>query len=462
MKKLLVLLLLLALLAAAGLGGFSWWIMRKMGPEVWVTQLEKNTNCRAHIEDAQLSLFSKPARLTFKGVKIGPRDAEVGKPLSERVPMPEGAAPIMIPEIVLEVKLEDLMNRRIFVEQLRILSPVVQEVQDAQGKSTLEALFKKPDHKSHAADSEADVPRAVPVSVAAASDAPATIRETEKKERDAAMAFAVSSASIEGGSLTIQNAGTTVRVRDLDFNLSGIDIDPTDLASHNRITAKLSSHIQVEGMARIGGVKKPAELANLKLSGDSVITPIDPATGQWMPTSVLNLTLAKDSVLAGHITMGDAAGKEMKKLIEYGIDLAPVRVGGPLQEPAVVRGVFKNNTFTLAADTRFVFPDYEVALEKKSYVNASRDVHEVELRLSCGSELQAQLQQGVSKAKLGESITRGLMKALADERGRMTFDIESEGSLSDPEIKPKLDRILKNLMRGEGLGDLLQGLFKKL
>ena len=54
------------------------------------------------------------------------------------------------------------------------------------------------------------------------------------------------------------------------------------------------------------------------------------------------------------------------------------------------------------------------------------------------------------------------MKALADEQGRMAFDIESEGSLSDPQIKPKVDRILKNLIRGEGLGDLLQGLLKKL
>jgi hypothetical protein len=29
-------------------------------------------------------------------------------------------------------------------------------------------------------------------------------------------------------------------------------------------------------------------------------------------------------------------------------------------------------------------------------------------------------------------------------------------------VKPKTDRVLKNLMRGEGLGDLLEGLIKKL
>jgi hypothetical protein len=181
-----------------------------------------------------------------------------------------------------------------------------------------------------------------------------------------------------------------------------------------------------------------------------------------MPTSVLKLTLAQGSTLAGHITMGDAAGKEMKKLMEYGIDLTPVRVGGPLQQAAVVEGIYRNNRFWLRADTLFSFPEYEISIEKKSWIDNSQDSHEMEFRLSCGPELQDRLQKGMSQAQLGEKITKGLMKALADERGRLTFDIESGGSLSDPKIKPKLDRILKNLIRGEGLNDLLQGLFKKL
>jgi hypothetical protein len=86
----------------------------------------------------------------------------------------------------------------------------------------------------------------------------------------------------------------------------------------------------------------------------------------------------------------------------------------------------------------------------------------MDLRLACGAGLQARLQAGVSKAKLGESIARGVMKALSDDRGRMTFDIESEGSLSNPKIRPRIDRLLKNLIQGEGLSDLLQGLLKKL
>jgi hypothetical protein len=464
MKKLLrlslILLIVLGLLLAGSLVGFSWWVMRKMGPEIWVTQMEANTNCRMHIEEAKLSLFSKPAQLSFKGVLIAPRDAEVGKPLAERAPLSAKSVPILIPEIVLEVKLEDLLNRRLFVEKLRILSPAVTETQDAQGKSSLEALFKKPKPE----ESKTSASSALPLNEASTPPSQNSAHSPSEpaSESNARFSFAVSNAEIEDGSLTILSSGSTVQIRDLDFTLTGIDIDPRDLANHNRMTAKISSQIQVTGQARIGGVKRPAELANLNLSGEGSIVPIDPNTGDWMPTSVLKLTLAQGSTLAGHITMGDAAGKEMKKLMEYGIDLTPVRVGGPLQQAAVVEGIYRNNRFWLRADTLFSFPEYEISIEKKSWIDNSQDSHEMEFRLSCGPELQDRLQKGMSQAQLGEKITKGLMKALADERGRLTFDIESGGSLSDPKIKPKLDRILKNLIRGEGLNDLLQGLFKKL
>lgn len=464
MKKLLrtitITLVVLVLLLAVGAAGFSWWLMRKMGPEFWVAQMEANTNCRAHIEDAQLNLLSKPAQLSFKGVLISPKDAEVGKPLAERVPLSDESVPIRIPEIVLDVKLEDLLNRRLFVERLRILSPAVKEIQDAQGRSSLEALFQRP----QTADLATVAPRAIPVNDL--TSMPSQINPgsgpSTPSESGGGFSFALRNAEIEKGILSIQTSGATIQIRDLDFTLSGIDIDPRDLANHNRMTAKIRSQIQVTGQARIGGVKRPAELARLTLSGEGNVVPIDPTSGIWMPTSQLKLTLDKGSTLAGHITMGDAAGKEMKKLQDYGIDLSPVRVGGPLQQSATVDGIFRNNRFSLRSDSIFVFPEYDVAIERKSWVDTAQDSHEMEFRLSCGPELQGRLQAGVAKARLGDSISRGLMKALADERGRITFDIESEGSLSDPRIKPKLDRILKNLIRGDGLGDLLQGLFKKL
>lgn len=478
MKKFLFILLTLGVLAVIGLGIASWWVMRNLGPEVWVAQAEANWNCRVHIDDADLSLFSKPATLKFKGVSFSPRDAEVDKPFAERAPVAAGTAPIVIPELIWEIKLNDLIERRLFIEKLRIVEPVVNERQDAQGRSSLESLFKKPgaveDAPVAVVSPEApvryqetgsplvtgEVPRAVSVTPTYAAEtndsAPA------ESPPPSAFGFAVDTASIENGQLTIVSKDTTVNIRELNFTLTGIDIDPRDLVNHNRMKAQINSLVNVQGMARIGGVKRPAELANLMLEGEADIIPIDVKTGLWNPTTYLKLTLAKGSTLAGHLTIGDAAGKELRQLQEYGVDLSPVRVGGPLLQNAVVDGGFLNNRFSLRVPAVFEFPEYEVVLAGKSWVNAAQDQHQIDLRLSCAAELQQRLQSGIAQAKLGESIARAVSKALSDERGRMTFDIKSSGPLSDPHVRPDTDRVLKNLVRGEGLGDLLQGLLKKL
>ena len=443
----------LAMLVGTALAGASWWIMSKMGPDVWVEQLEKNCDCRAHVGHSELSLLSSPARLRFLDVQIAPRDAEVARPLSDRVPMAEGSAPIVIPEIVFEVKLEDLMNKRLFVQNLRIISPVVREIQDDQGKGTVEKLFRKPKN-GEAEQTGANNPPPGPVTAQ-------TQKPTSAKDKQD-YAFSAHSASIERGQFTITNKKMQVKISELDLTLSDIDIDTTNLKEHNRVRASLSSLIEVMGEARIGGVKRPVQLANVKLSGESNVIPMDPVTQSWAPTSTLKLTLTQGSVLAGHMTMGDVAGKEMKKLQEYGVDLSPVKIGGALLEPAVMDATFKNNRLTLRKHTRFALPEYEVVLHQSSWLDSAKDQHELELKLSCGASLQTRLQKGIAKAKLGDSLASAVIKALSDERGRMTFDIESKGSLSEPTVRPKIDRLLKNLIRGEGLGDLFKGLLKKL
>lgn len=436
-------------------GGASWWIMRHLGPEFWVQQIERATACRSEIAEASLNLFSKPARLSLRDVRLMPKD----------VPSrPEPEVPIYIPEVILEVRLDDLLNRRFYIEKLSFLTPVIRESIDAKGQSTLESLFVKRQMPEGTGSSH-EVSRSIPLASAPPMGAQGTRVHPEPKELEKAQeqfSFSMQSAVIEDGTLTILNDGSTVVVSDLDFELTGVDLDPQNLAEHNQMLAKLSAAAKISCWARLAGARQQATLADVRLNATSQIRPLNPSTGAWQPSSLVKMTFDRGSVIAGHMTMGDAASKEMRKLQEYGIDLSPVRVGGALQEAAVVEGAFVNNRFSLTQDAKFLFPEYEVSLRRKSYVNAAADQHEIELRLSCGSELEGRLQQGLEKAQLGESITRGVIKALADEKGRMAFDIESEGSLSDPQIKPKVDRILKNLIRGEGLGDLLQGLLKKL
>jgi hypothetical protein len=484
----LVALLVLGLLAALGFGGAAWYIMRKLGPDFWVALIEQNTNCRAQIDGAHLSLFSSPATLKLTGVRLAPRDEEVAKPFADRAPLKGDSQPVVIPEVAMDVRLEDLLNRRLFVQRLYIVKPVVNEVLDENGRSSLQTLFDK---DATALTTGGDVPRAIPVSPAPLAppamppgavrppppvamqpqqaplpQAPMPEPTPAAPERGSAdpsfFAYSVASAEIEKGTLTLVSRDSTTSIQNLDFSVTDFDLDPDPAHMAKPMAITLSSEISVKAMARVGGVKRPAEIAHLLLSGTGDLANSTPGTRVWRPATHLSLTLAKGSVLGGHVTVGDSAGKEVRKLQEYGIDLTSLRIGGPLLADAVVTGVYLDNQFTLTEGAQFLFPDYQLAIAPKSWLNTAKDQHAMRLALTCSPALQQRLEAGVAKAKLGESIARAVTKALSDEQGRMTFDIISSGSLSNPEVKPSIDRLLNNLLRGQGLGDLLQGLLKKL
>ncbi|MBL9133351.1 MAG: hypothetical protein JNG86_19225, partial [Verrucomicrobiaceae bacterium] len=72
---------------------------------------------------------------------------------------------------------------------------------------------------------------------------------------------------------------------------------------------------------------------------------------------------------------------------------------------------------------------------------------------------------------LGDFLTRGLVSLISDERGNPFIDLVLTGSLSKPEVQlevlGKVQKLLKgsgikDLLKDEKVGNLLEGLFKKL
>lgn len=444
MKKILILLSCLVILVIAAAAAASWWVMGQMGPEVWVRQAEEHWNCRAQIDEASLDLLSNPATLVFKGVHLARRDGEVELPLAERTPLEATQSDIFIAELRMAVRLEDLLKKRVHIEELTLLDPVIRETQTEQG-STLQALFRKP---------------AVPGAEAPArpSAAPKSVKKEDESGAGRGFSFALASARIVRGSFSMNAKDTAVRITGLDYEIGGLDMET--LKPGDELDTRLKALISVTGMTRVQGVKRLAEMARIQLRGEGKITPIHPQTREWKPSALMTLTLVKDSVLGGQQTLGDAAGKDLRKLEDFGINLAPLPIGGPLQQDAVIVGRWVNGALILPQGCLFVFPEYEVALAPKSWVDTVKDTHEMDLRLSCGPQLQQQIQSGIANARLGKDFARGLTAALSDERGRLTFDIKSRGSLSDPKVTPDTDRVLKNIMSGRGLGDLLKGFLK--
>lgn len=478
---------LVALVAASG-GGVRWWLEGKLSKEAIVAQMESSWNCRAQIESVTLVMMASPARLEVVGCILAPRDAEVSKPLAQRPPMTMGKTGMSIGRAVLELKLQDLLSRRLNVQQLTVSDVIVEEDVPRAGDSSLSILFEKPVNAEAVTVTDAPLPvtsPATPVPVAEASsvvvvapasgvpaapvaklEAPAAIAQ-EKAVHEPEVFVAsqlgfsinVRRASIERGNFHRNDHRNTTKtdVTDLNFSITDIDVNPADLAQHNSLNVTLSGRLKQRGRIGPKDARREVTMAEVVLVGEGTLHPFDIETGLWKPVSDLTLTMKKDSTLGGYMKLGETGSKELKKLDQYGIDLSDLSLGGPLLDDASLRLSFQDDRNTLAADAHFAMPDFELTLHKGSWLNGAEDAHEMQVRITCGPKLQDQVSAGVGKF-LGADLGANVIKSLSDERGRVYFDMQSSGRLSKPKVVPDLQRLLNRLLQG---GGLLEGLLKK-
>jgi hypothetical protein len=131
--------------------------------------------------------------------------------------------------------------------------------------------------------------------------------------------------------------------------------------------------------------------------------------------------------------------------------------------------LYRSQSLSFLDDTQFVLPDYEYTIKRDSWMDFAKDRQGLLTRLSCGDALKRSLMQGISSRGLGGAISKIVVEALSDSRGRLSFDLTVSGSLSHPEVKPdilvKLEHMLGNDIEDKAKGLLnslkgLKGLFK--
>jgi|UniRef100_UPI003783E0E3 hypothetical protein len=468
-RLLLFLLGLLVLLAVAAPLAGAYILRRYVNKELIVLETEKNINARVHLDDVTLTIFAWPPSLRLAGVKIGPRDQYAGTPLAARPPMKN--APVQIDMAYAELVPEALMSRQFFPRVLRIVGIEVHERISPQDGSALEKLFQPPPDKLAALQAAADVPRAIPVQtpppVAAEPAAPgpvalvppapaatpAAMPVEAPDEGSRAGRVILQEISIEQGHFVISNEGTDSRfnadISDFTLVLTGIDIDPADIANHNKVHARLSAKAIVDGAAQIGGRLQEVKFADMKLHGEGDVNPVDPATMRWSPAAMLNLVIDRGSSIGGHMTIGDAAGQNLDKLMKYGVDLSAIRIGGVLAQDVNVSVLFGNESIRFLGDTLLALPDYEFTIKKDSWIDLAKDQQGLLTRLSCGDALKEQIVRGVASRGLGDTISRMVVGAFSDDRGRVAFDLSITGSLSHPQVKPDIQNRLEGLLGGD-------------
>jgi len=483
MKKLVrfvfLLLGLAVLLAVAAPLAGAYLLRRYASPEFLVLEAEKHINARVELKEVTLTLFTFTPSLRLSGIKIAPRDDFAGKPLAERPPLVN--APVNIDMAYAELVPRELLRRQFWPRIIRFIGVDVTESISAQNGSSLRGLFERPDEPM--TEIAGEVPRAIPVEQVMPPQQPApaplpppttTPVAEAPREKSRVVRLALQDIRIEQGRFRIinetANSGFEGELSDFNLSISDIDIDPEDIGRHNHFTVRVESKVVFDGVAQVNGSMQKVRFADMKLQGDGDVNPLNPATLEWSPAAILKLVIARDSLVGGHMTIGDAAGDNLDKLMKYGVDLRGIRLGGPLAQNLSVNVLFRQQSIKFLEDTHLALPDYEVTVKKESWIDFAADNQGLLTRLYCRDALKEQIVRGVAARGLGDNISRMVVDGLSDDQGRLSFDLSVTGSLSRPVAKPDIQLRLESLLGGDiedkakGLIDTfkgLKGLFKK-
>lgn len=438
----------LALLFAAALAGGGWWVKQRFNREEVVRQLESQWQAKVRLDGSELSLWSSPARWRLAGLEVAPKEPLEGAP----------AGPVLrLREAVLEVSLADLLLRRTLdVRRLSLDGLEANEYLSPEGDSLWQAVLGKTRPKKDPLAAQAKPDKKI--KEAASEKKPAVFQAGRLS-----MTVRVHEARLRDGRLLIHNrvSKTKTRLENLDFALTGIDVDPANLNEHNSAALELSAKLTLDGRGKVGSEMQDVQFARLDLKGGGTLRPFDPATGDWSPVSEWELTLAAGSALAGYMTLDQASASFVKDLRKYGLDLGHLTMGGELTQPAVLRMAFQDNRITVREDARFVLPDYEVRMAGGSWLNSAEDSQDLLIRLICGADLETRLRAAALAGGLPEPMANSLFKAFQDEIShRLAFDVRAGGQLTKPKIEPAWDKALEKILKGGAVEGLLRGLIK--
>lgn len=474
MKLALKILGVLILLALAAPIGLAMWLQSYVSADYLVKMTEENCNCRAQLDSTSLSLFSWPPTLRLNGIKIAPRDEHVGKPLSQRPPMPN--ADVRIDFAYAELLSDDILDGRITPNLLRFTGIEVHETLDPKDGSSLERLFQRPGSQpvaSAAPPATTSGPSSPPPPVPGAprtydmnGSTPPPVPpppgepmvtmpvEVAKPER-----IPLREIHLEQATFHITNKAVAAQIdaeiRDFDLHLTDIDVDPEALSLHNRIHAQLKAKVSVKGMAQVNGQMKPVQFADASLHGEGDVKPLDPQTMLWKPAATLAITFERGSVIGGHMTLNDVAGDHLEKMLKNGIDLRNVRLGGPLAEDAVATIGYDREMIAFQQPTHIVMPDFELNIQQGGWINPAQDSQQMPMRVVFGPAIREPLIQGIAAKGLGDGITRTIVSMISDDRGNPYMDIIITGSLSHPQVEFKIVNKLDKFTGG-AIGRLLE------
>ncbi len=451
------LLVLVAILAVGGLlagkflGGY-------LTPDLLVRQIESEFGCRAEIDSVDVSLMGA-AHVTISGASLGPRDkyVEDKTPLAERLPMEK--RDIRVKSASLQVKLMDLIKKRLYVDHLTLDGIDVRVRLRKDGSSNIDDLFSQVGKGKLGSDEKPS--------------------KEAKEEFDAeTIPMAVKASRVEvinsRFALDVEASGARVVLQNAGFGFSDIDIDPENLASHNQAKFQFSGNISMGGRD-----EKAPRIFEAKLSGAGEIQPFDPVTAKWDPGWKSTIVLARGSKL-DTVPILSKMRAALASVNQFGLDLSGLLINGELAEDARTEISHKRGRYQFEQPLLLDFVNTKIDLHAGSWLNAATNQHEIRGAVTASEQFTKEIQTKVDaylskqvSAKLSGTLVQTLFLPITKD-GRVHLEVVSSGDLSNPraDIVTPVGTIgnIGDLLKQSGsTGDdllkvgkgLLDGFFKK-
>ncbi len=428
--------------------------------EFLVKQIESAINVRANVDKVNINLFSALSSVEVEGIQLAYRDnvANQGTPLAERKPIQ--SAVISIGKADIKLSLLGILMKKFELKKLVIEEPKVSFVMFESGGNNLTPLFKAP-----ATVNGEPNPALSPEAIAERKKEEEEARAAALNEpsqpfsiKDIPIAIEMGLVGVKKGDVqvTMKKTGQVIKIQALDFELKDIDIDGSDLKEHNHIGINLDADVFV-----IGRSKNEAAKFILETKGD--LQPFVVESGLVNPTVTYNVTMVEDSFVSGFAAF-DALAGELPLLNQAGLKLDKLKEKAVLKKDVSFKVSYNNGKITFLDEPTFPTKNYDLQINKGSYLVITNNSHELKMGLLYDEEESKKSIAGVDakikEATKGQGDPKELRNKLLGniiKGDRINIPFKTYGDLRNPSVQLGVDIGSISSLIGGGVKELIKG-----
>lgn len=427
-------------------------------PSFLVKQIESAINVRAHVESVNINLFNVLSGIEIEGIILAPRDevANKGTPLDERKSKPKGL--IQLGKADVKISFLALLTKTLKVNKIVLKQPVISLTMNEDGGNNLTSLFKTPkivDGEKNPALSAEAIAEKKKEAEEEAKEKASSPPSGPFSIKDIPIALKMGLVGIQEGNIQVnmRKTGQQIQIQKLDLELKDIDIDGSDLESHNSIDVNFDADVTI-----IGRNKK--ETAKFILETDGKVVPFVVKTGLVNPKVMYEVTMKEDSFVSGFAAF-DAIAGELPMMNQAGLKLDKLKEKAELKKDVSFKVEYSNGKVTFLDEPTFPTKNYDLQIRKGSYIVATTNFHEMKMGMLYDEDESkkslASLDEKIKQATKGQGDPKALRNKIVgnlikDERLFIPF--RTYGDIRNP-----------NVELGVGLGtltDLIGGAVKEV